>query len=242
MNKLKILCAALAVALSTQASATGGLVDLGVYDRAEARRLPVHWHQGHAYVAGRPGNEYRLMLRNRSGEPLLAVVSVDGVNVVTGQNADPRQSGYVIAPGRTVEILGWRKSLAQTAAFYFTDLADSYAARSGRPDNVGVIGVALFREKRSRPPAELGRAEEGAAPRPADAAGRLGTGHGRRENSPARYVEFERASPIPVETVTLYYDSRSNLLARGVLGEPQPFPGFVPDPPGVTLPRHGGHG
>ena len=48
MNKLKMLCAALAVALSTQACATGGLVDLGVYDRAEGRRLPVHWHQGRA--------------------------------------------------------------------------------------------------------------------------------------------------------------------------------------------------
>jgi len=245
MNKLKMLGAVLAVALSTQACATGGLVDLGVYDRAEGRRLPVHWHQGRAYVAGKPGNEYRLMLRNRSGEPLLAVVSVDGVNVVSGENANPQQSGYVLAPGRSLEILGWRKSLSQTAAFYFTDLADSYAARTGRPDNVGVIGVALFRKKqpRPRPPAVLGRAEESAASAsPADAESKLGTGHGRREHSPARYVEFERASHTPVETIALYYDSRRNLLARGVFGEPRPFPGFVPDPPRVTLPWHGGHG
>ena len=41
---------------------------------------------------------------------------------------------------------GSEAALSQTAAFYFTDLADSYAARTGRPDNVGVIGVALFRE------------------------------------------------------------------------------------------------
>ena len=150
MNMFKILGAALAVALSTQACATGSLVDLSVYDRAEGRRLPVHWHRGRAYVAGKPGNEYRLTLRNRSGEPLLAVVSVDGVNVITGESADPQQSGYVLAPGRSVDILGWRKSLAQTAAFYFTDLADSYAARTGRPGNVGVIGVALFRKKQPR--------------------------------------------------------------------------------------------
>ena len=245
MNKLKMLGAVLAAVLSTQACATGGLVDLGVYDRAEGRRLQVHWYQGRAYVAGKPGNEYRLTLRNRSGEPLLAVVSVDGVNVVSGENAAPRQSGYVLAPGRSLEILGWRKSLSQTAAFYFTDLADSYAARTGRPDNVGVIGVALFRKKqpRPRPPALLGRAEESAAPaRQTDARSKLGTGHGRREHSPARYVEFERASDTPAETVTLYYDSRRNLLARGVLHEPRPFPGFVPDPPRVTLPWHGGHG
>ena len=89
MNKLKMLAALLALALSAQACATGGLIDLGVYDRAEGRRLPVHWHQGRAYVAGKPGKEYRLVLRNRSGEPLLAVVSVDGVNVVSGEIADP---------------------------------------------------------------------------------------------------------------------------------------------------------
>ena len=46
-----------------------------------------------------------------------------------------------------VEIDGWRKSMDEVAAFYFTALPDSYAARTGRPDNVGVIGVALFREE-----------------------------------------------------------------------------------------------
>jgi hypothetical protein len=243
MNKLKFLGAALVLALSTQACATGSLVDLAVYDRAQGRQLPVHWHEGRAYVAGTPGDEYSLMLRNRSGEPLLAVVSVDGVNAVTGENAQPQQSGYVLPPGRSVEILGWRKSLAQTAAFYFADLADSYAWRTGRPENVGVIGVAVFRKKQaSPPPAALGRIEQGAAARAPEAANELGTGHGRREHSPAYYVEFERASRAPAEIVTLYYDSRRNLLARGVLREPRPFPGFVPDPPGITLLRHGGHG
>jgi len=50
-------------------------------------------------------------------------------------------------------------------------------------------------------------------------------------------VAFERATVMPVETVTLYYDSYQNLLARGVIREPvpmaplpRPFPGFVPDP------------
>jgi len=246
MTKLMILLgAALAAALSTQACASGRLADLRVLDRAEGRSLSVHWHRGRAYVAGRPGDEYRLSLRNRSGERLLAVVSVDGVNVITGETAAPGQSGYVLPPWGSVEILGWRKSLSQTAAFYFTDLADSYAARTGRPDNVGVIGVALFREKPRRPlpPLSLGRAEQSpSAASRADAEDRLGTGHGRREHSPAYYVRFERASATPAETITLYYDSRRNLLARGVLCEPKPFPGFVPDPPGVTLLPHGGHG
>lgn len=246
--------------LTAQSALAGRLVELSVFDRADSRRLPVYRHGDSAYVAGQPGHEYRLVLRNRTGARVLAVVSVDGVNVVTGQGADPSQSGYVIAPHGRLEIKGWRKSLAQTAAFYFTDLSDSYAARTGRPDNVGVIGVAVFREKRRPPPAPIAReafpgapGEAGAAKRSApapgrqsnesrrdeaEAASRLGTGHGRREHSQARYVSFERATPHPAQLVQLRYDSRANLVARGVIRAPAPcgwpcptpFPGFVPDP------------
>ena len=165
--------------LTAQSALAGRLVELSVFDRADSRRLPVYRHGDSAYVAGQPGHEYRLVLRNRTGARVLAVVSVDGVNVVTGQGADPSQSGYVIAPHGRLEIKGWRKSLAQTAAFYFTDLSDSYAARTGRPDNVGVIGVAVFREKRRPPPAPIAReafpgapGEAGAAKRSAPAPGR----------------------------------------------------------------------
>ena len=70
---------------------------------------------------------------------------------------------------------------------------------------------------------------------------KLGTGHGRSESSRARYVGFERASSTPADTVTIYYDSYRNLVARGVIRSPRPyepgpaprpFPGFVPDPQG----------
>ncbi len=245
----------LAAMLCGQAWAVGKLADVTVYDRAEGRRLPVYWHEGRAYVVGKPGNEYQVTVRNRRREDLLAIVSVDGVNVVTGETANAQQSGYVLAPRRRLDVRGWRKSLAQTAAFYFTALPDSYAARTGRPDNVGVIGVALFRRKPAEPVSKVAPAAPSAPRSDADASGkqapaaepsagagrqsrreaeRLGTGHGRRESSPARYVEFERSTPWPVETVAIYYDSYRNLVARGVIPAParlpQPFPGFVPDP------------
>jgi hypothetical protein len=222
-----------------EAYAHGGLLDLSVYDRAERRQLRVYWHEGRAYVAGRPGNEYQVTLRNRQPEDILAVVSVDGVNVITGQTAAHSQSGYVIAPRGRLDIQGWRKSLSQTAAFYFTALPDSYAARTGRPDDVGVIGVALYRRKpvpQPIAPADARLRREAAA-----AAERLGTGHGREETSHATYVAFERATSAPAEVITLYYDSHANLLARGIIREPvapvapavpRPFPGFVPDPRG----------
>ena len=229
-----------------EAAAHGGMTDLSVYDRTEGRRLAVHWHEGRAYVVGKPGNEYQVSVRNRLRDDVLAVVSVDGVNVISGETANPSQTGYVLSSGQSYDILGWRKSLAETAAFYFTALPDSYAARTGRPDNVGVIGVALFRRKKSPPPIAQPQPRPEArrdAAAPAAAESSLGTGHGRRETSYAQQVAFERATPAPAETVVLYYDSYANLVARGVIREsvpvaplPHPFPAqvpnFVPDPRG----------
>ena len=163
-------------------------------------------------------------------------------------------------PGQSTEITGWRKSLTEAAAFYFTALPDSYAARTDRPDNVGVIGVAVFRERErvpdvSRRPFDRaepglaqnadrarGAAESSAAPAAKAAGGlldeRLGTGHGEREYMPTSHTRFERASDRPSEIVRLRYDSRERLLASGVIlprrapWVPEACPGFVPDPNG----------
>ena len=100
---------------------------------------------------------------------MLAVVSVDGVNVVSGKTASIDQGGYVLNPYQTVDITGWRKSYSSVAALVFSSPYDSYAARTGRPGNVGVIGVAVFRELRRPTPVIIH--EEVAGNRSADAAG-----------------------------------------------------------------------
>src|SRR5262245_57212978 len=125
----------------------GSLANLEVYDRTAGQTLPIYEHEGRLYVAGEPRHQYELRVRNSSGGRVLAVASVDGVNVITGQTAAQEQSGYVLGRWDSVRIEGWRKSLDEVATFYFTRLADSYAARTGRPNDVGVIGVALFRER-----------------------------------------------------------------------------------------------
>jgi hypothetical protein len=235
----------------------GSLAEVEIYDRTAGQSLPVYEHEGRRYVAGEPRHQYELRIRNRGGGRVLAVTSVDGVNVITGETAAQQQSGYVLGAFESVDIEGWRKSLDDVATFYFTRLSDSYAARTGRPQNVGVIGVALFSERRVcchhylEERSAIGEEpQEPAAPASADererdsSGGRrsspqLGTGHGPRESSPAQYVDFQRASETPDETVVIYYDSRRNLVAQGILPErphladrrPEPFPkGFVPDP------------
>jgi hypothetical protein len=222
----------------------GRLADVEVYDRTDRRTLGLHEHEGRLYVVGEPQHQYELRIRSRAAGRLLAVTSVDGVNVITGETAAEQQSGYVIGGSDSVTVEGWRKSLDDVATFYFTRLENSYAARTGRPNDVGVIGVALFRE-RDESAAAAGasnEARDAAAPRAESQARReskLGTGHGHRESSPARYVDFQRATQTPDEVLVIYYDSRRNLVAQGVLPQgpqlaqrrPTPFPaGFVPDP------------
>lgn len=232
-------------------------VDIEILDHETGRVMPVYWHNGERHIAGEPGREYEIRLSNRAGGRVLAVTSVDGVNVITGRTAAALGSGYVLDPWGLVEIDGWRKSMEQVAAFYFTALPDSYAARTGRPENVGVIGVALFREAERRAFLDRDAARRNEAPAPATAGAaaeskssgklggladtdeRLGTGHGRQLDSGATYTAFERASDVPDQVIRIYYDSRRNLIARGIITQPRrvawrapdPFPAaFVPDP------------
>jgi len=146
---MKTLLSALVLAALSCAplARAGDLVDLRVIDRDTGTTLPTYARDGKIFVAGMPGHRYSVRIANRIGERVLAVLSVDGVNAVTGQTASPDQSGYVLDAYQSTDVAGWRKSADEVAQFNFTALSGSYAAKTGRPDNVGVIGVAVFREK-----------------------------------------------------------------------------------------------
>jgi hypothetical protein len=152
MRHLALL--ALAAVVSAPAFAVGSLAEVSIIDRDTGQKLPTHYHRGEYWVAGRPGAHYAIQIQNRHDQRLMAVTSVDGVNVVTGETAAIDQVGYVFNRWSVYDIAGWRKSDAEIAAFTFTSIPKSYAARTGRPENVGVIGVALFRE-RARPRLQL---------------------------------------------------------------------------------------
>lgn len=211
-----------------------------------------------SYVAGINGRPYKISLRNRTGAPILVVPSVDGVNALTGRTAEPNQSGYIVPAYGQVTVDGWRKSTHEVAAFFFTPQDNSYASRTGRPANVGVIGLAVFRQAPPPPKVGLSTAQDGASSQrgsgPAEsmakeydpaakagapAAPSLGTGHGPRERSDVTYQDFRRESDKPFEIAVLEYDTVENLIARGLVAggqvqrQPDPFPAreFVPDPP-----------
>ena len=139
-------------ALARAAAAFADPVDLQVIDRQTDQPLRTWNHDGHLFVAGQPGTRYALRVSNNTDGRVLIVMSVDGVNVVTGETAGIGQTGYVFGAREFSDITGWRKSDSQIAAFQFASADSSYASRTGRPDDVGVIGVALFRENVPVPP------------------------------------------------------------------------------------------
>lgn len=142
-----LLYAALIAAATVSApAAKANLLDLAIVDRDSGTTLPTYADHGKLYVAGTPGHRYAVRMSNRSGGRVLVVLSVDGVNAVSGETANPNQTGYVLDAWESSEITGWRKNLDEIAQFNFTALPNSYAARTGRPANVGVIGVAVFTE------------------------------------------------------------------------------------------------
>ena len=143
---LGVLC------VRTGAHAAGRLADVQIIDRETGSVLPMYRSHGEYWVAGRPGARYSIMIQNHRGERILAVTAVDGINIISGETGAWGQTGYVFGPGQSYEIAGWRKSDAEIAAFNFTAAGNSYAERTGRPANVGVIGVALFLERPARVP------------------------------------------------------------------------------------------
>jgi hypothetical protein len=151
MSPLFARCLSLLLLLPLGACAQERLVEVQVVDLDQGNWLNRFPYSGREYIEGRPGHRFSVSLHNVTGQRVLAVLSVDGVNAISGETAGSSQAGYVLEPFQQVEIRGWRKSYSDVAEFYFTDLPDSYAARTGRPQNVGVIGVAAFREKRSPP-------------------------------------------------------------------------------------------
>lgn len=249
-----LLAAAALLAVAPGAFARGwrdaGPVDMTLIDRDHGGILPRYPHRGQWWVPGTPGHRYAVRLTNRSPDRVLVVLSIDGINAVSGQTAHPGQAGYVLEPWQSTEVAGWRKSMRDIAQFYFTDLRDSYAARTGRPYDVGVIGIAVFAEARRMPPRyhdgrepSMAEAPPAAASGPEMAGSRAqssGTGHGHREYAPVSRAGFVRASRRPVQIFELRYDDAHALASRGIVPgrhygrgryEPRAFPGgFVPDP------------
>jgi len=104
-------------------------------------------HEGRIYIEGRKGTDYTIRIKNKTHGRILAVISVDGLSIMDGKDASIEDSGYVLGPKQTLNIPGWALNDNEVAKFRFGKSGNAYAAKMGKPRNIGVIGCAVFTEQ-----------------------------------------------------------------------------------------------
>jgi hypothetical protein len=129
-----------------ETSVLGGLRVRILDDRGRA--LPALRQHERVIGVGAPGERYSLVIENSTSTRYEVVASVDGLDVLDGEDASFEKRGYLVGAYSSVVIDGFRRSQAEVAAFRLGDVGRSYAASKGKARNVGVIGFAFFGERR----------------------------------------------------------------------------------------------
>jgi hypothetical protein len=190
---------------------------------AQGYPLPTYHHRGKVYVQGEYGARYQLKLHNRGSRRVEAVVTVDGRDVINGQLGSYDHRGYVIDPYGDITIEGFRKSDTEVATFRFTTPGDSYSGRMGSAQHVGVIGVAIFEER--RPPrrrprpirpssAPQFRADVDSASEAPEAEVSTGAGYGRGVGGLLAEDSSSPSSDAPAPTTS----AKGSAAGRGAAG------------------------
>ena len=193
------LVALAACAASCDALAVGGIAQVSIIDRSSGVELVPHYYHGEYWVAGTPGAAYAIEIRNRLGERILAVTSVDGVNVVSGATAGWDQQATYSTRARNIR--------SPAGARVTRKLRPSHSPirqihMPGAPEglrSIGIIGVALFRERqpqRVEPPQVM---EESS-----------------REQQPSRSSNRASAPNAPASAASSA-DSRADLNSKGAI-------------------------
>ena len=115
--------------------------------RENGDTLPTYGAKDRFYVQGNSGERYIIRITNPTARRVEAVVTVDGLDVIDGEDGDLHKRGYVVPPYGEVRVEGFRTSQADVATFRFNSVNDSYANKKGKARNVGVIAVAIFEEQ-----------------------------------------------------------------------------------------------
>lgn len=192
-----------------------GSVHVSVDVLVDGKPVGLISHEGRLYLeVPRMGAEYAIRVNNRSAHRITAVVSVDGLSVITKEPASDLQSGYVIDPYADAVIKGWRRDLDTVAAFTFEERENGFAYRLGQRDTIGVLGLVAIEEYEPDPRPVLRIETPVAAQRGEGLLGTASTGSGRSVDSGVIAVPFVRGTNK--HTVTIYYDTPAALRLIGV--------------------------
>ena len=126
------------------------------------RPVQEYYKENKTFVEGRENTEYTIRFRNNSHKRVMAIFSVDGVDVLKGKKASEAESGYIVDPFSNIEIKGYRINENEVAKFRFSESGRSYSNTVGAltedkytgekyrektTRNNGTIGVRVYEEK-----------------------------------------------------------------------------------------------
>lgn len=133
-------------------------------------RCKLYTHLGKTFIEAKEDSEYVVELKNNSWEKILAVISVDGLNILNGESADEHGPGFILDKYTSQKFYGYQYSQEKVATFKFGSFGAvkidpttgkpeidpttgkkiplGYAAskRDGSEKNAGVIGVIIWDE------------------------------------------------------------------------------------------------
>jgi len=197
----------------------GSLVSVSVeVEGRDVALYPAPDGSGRFYLEANEGARYAVRIANRTHERLGVVLTVDGLNAISGGLERGVGRMYVLNAWDSASVKGWRTSLADIRRFTFVDERASYAARSGKANSkMGWIEVAVYRERprpwvyqpgpvyRTDPYEESGArdqagertadAEDAQPPSEADRAGKAGRADGRDRPSARAEGPVMKAPP-----------------------------------------------
>lgn len=230
MRKLTL---AVALALPLFATTRDGSPELTVL--VGGTPLHEYAHRGATFIEATRGREFTIRLRNPTAQHVAVALSVDGLNTIDAKHTDAwGASKWVLEPYETTEISGWQVSGHAARRFFFTGERNSYGARLGKTQNLGVIEAVFYRERVPRwseGPREYSRDQRGEVPPSASAAPRengieqerqaaadddyAATGMGRRTRHTVEEVDID-LERTPIAALAIRYEFRPQLVKLGV--------------------------
>lgn len=247
-----------------QCPGTGGKMKLNgvtINVLVKGRSVDEYQHNGNVWIEGRPNSEYSIKLKNTTHKPRQVIVSVDGLDVLTGNPAGIHSPAFSLDPYESYEISGWSTKLGEVARFVFSKLSgkSGKSTYSNMKQSLGSIGFVVsgkseepFVAPHWRDYLDKNNWNEIAKPRknldliyeyrgantPAmnstSRSTQVGTGWGDRKSVPRQKVTQVFDSDNTMGAI--FYDTRRGLIERGIIVQeksdlPNPFPGIGCEPP-----------
>lgn len=105
--------------------------------------------RGRLYIEALERAEYEIRISNPLPVRVAVALAVDGLNSIDARHTTARAaSKWVIEPYSSITVGGWQMSSSRARRFYFTTERDSYAAKLGRAEDLGLISAVFFRARR----------------------------------------------------------------------------------------------